>query len=111
MDADGVFRYTTYSPEGVKYMKMGSSCYVGVVDDVTILKYPRTEGDKQTLVFSDAEARMLIAVGPHRHIVGFRGQRKNGILPERIYGGSVLEYLKNNQINEEQKLKWIYQIT
>ncbi|KAL8940144.1 MAG: hypothetical protein Q9211_002418 [Gyalolechia sp. 1 TL-2023] len=111
MDADGVFRYTTYSPDGVKYMAMGGSCYVGVVDDTTILKYPRTEGDEPTLGFLDAEARMLQAIGPHKHIVGFRGQRENGLLLERIYGGSVLEYLKTHQINEEQKRKWIDQIT
>lgn len=111
MDADGVFRYTTYSPEGVKYMTMGSSCYIGVVDDTTILKYPRTEGDEQTLVFLDAEARMLKAIGPHKHIVGFKGQKENCLLLERVYGGSVLEYLEANRINEEQKLKWIYQIT
>ncbi|KAL9129334.1 MAG: hypothetical protein Q9217_002172 [Psora testacea] len=111
MDADGVFRYTTYSPEGVKYMTLGGSCYIGVVDDRTILKYPWTEGDEQTLAFLDAEARMLKAIGPHKYIVGFRGQRTNGLLLERIYGGSVSDYLKHNQVNEEQKLKWIYQIT
>jgi serine/threonine protein kinase len=108
MEEESVIYLNTYSPEGVQYLTTGSSCYIGIVDDTTILKYPRVEGDKQTLDLLNTEAQIYKAVGAHKHILGFKGQRDEGILLERAQS-SITEYLRCNFTALQQRLAWVRQ--
>ncbi|MCJ1407305.1 hypothetical protein MMC19_001376, partial [Ptychographa xylographoides] len=110
MDSDGVIRKTVYAPEGVTFLTWGGSCYIGSVDSTTILKYPHIRGDKDALDELKTEARIYQSIGTHKHIIGFKGQSKDGIFLERAET-SVSEYLRQNQPELQQRLIWIRQAT
>jgi len=101
-----------YCPQNVTAcLTTGTNSFVGVVDETTILKYPHFPGDEKALATLSLEARILKAIGPHNHIVGFKGLTKDGLLLERAYFGSITEYLKKNNPGLQQRLKWIRQVT
>jgi serine/threonine protein kinase len=81
---------------------------MGTGDDTTIIKYPRIKGDRQTLDLLTTEAQIYKAIGPHKHVVGFKGQRDERILLERAQG-SVAEYLRCNPLALQQRLSWLRQ--
>lgn len=108
---DGVIRFNAYSQEGIRFLTQGTSCFIGIVDETTVLKYPIAKGDKATLALLGIEARMYQAIGPHKYIIGFKGQRKDGLLLDRARIGSIAEYLKNNKPTEQQRLEWARQAT
>ena len=46
-----------YKPEGViKFLGLGTDSFIGTVDEATILKYPKTPGDKVALTVLDLKA-------------------------------------------------------
>ncbi|MCJ1309785.1 hypothetical protein MMC25_003446 [Agyrium rufum] len=111
MDSHTTTRYfTAYAPPGVEFLTTGGSCYVGCIDRTTVLKYPRTAGDEETLDLLKTEARIYQAIGSHKHIIGYKGQREDGIMLERAQY-SVSEYLKHNQPGLPQRLIWVRQAT
>ena len=84
-----------YKPEGViEFLGLGTDSFIGTIDETTILKYPKTPGDRTALTILDLEARILTTIGPHKHIVGYKGQREDGLLLERARRGSIAQFLK-----------------
>ncbi len=103
---------TFYKADGVtEFLGVGTNSYVGIVDDTTVLKYPRTPDDKTALAILRLEARMIESVGPHKHIINLKGQTKDGLLLERAHFGSIAQYLKNNDPPLQQRLDWARQAT
>ena len=92
-------------------LTMGTSSFIGVVDETTILKYSHIPGDEKALASLGLEARILQTIGPHKHIIGFKGLTKDGLLLERAHFGSITEYLKKHNPELQQRLKWVYQTT
>lgn len=66
--------------------------------------------NKNALANLDIEARILQTIGPHRHIIGFKGRTKHGLLLERAHFGSITEYLKNNDAGLWRRLEWVCQV-
>ena len=101
-----------YKPEGVsEFLGLGSDSFIGTVDETTILKYPKTPGDKTALSNLDLEAQILTVIGPHKHIIGFKGQREDGLLLERALRGSIVHCLKSYTPTWQQRLAWARQAT
>ncbi|KAL9125621.1 MAG: hypothetical protein Q9217_005197 [Psora testacea] len=101
-----------YKPEGVtEFLGLGTDSFVGVVDETTILKYPKTPDDKTALAILDLEAQILTTIGPHKHIIGYKGQRKDGLLLERAVRGSIAQFLRDYTPTWQQRLAWARQAT
>lgn len=101
-----------YKPEGVtEFLGLGTSSFIGIVDETTILKYRKILGDKTARAILDLEAQILTTIGPHKHIVGYRGQRDDGLLLERAQHGSIAHFLKNYTPTRQQRLAWARQAT
>ncbi|KAL9033168.1 MAG: hypothetical protein Q9180_006094 [Flavoplaca navasiana] len=101
-----------YKPEGVtEFLGLGSDSFIGAVGETTVLKYPKTPGDKTALAILDLEAQILTTIGPHKHIVGYRGQREDGLLLERALRGSIAQFLKDYTPTWQQRLAWARQAT
>lgn len=102
---------TIYCPGDVTAcLTTGTSSFIGFIDKTTVLKYPHIPGDKNALANLDLEARILQTIGPHRHIIGFKGQTKHGLLLARAHFGSITEYLKNNDPGLRRRLEWVCQV-
>lgn len=87
---------------------MGRKSFIGFIDESTVLKYPHIPGDEKALALLSLEARILQAIGPHKHIIGFKGLTRDGLLLERAPFGSINEYLKNTR--HPQVLGWKIQL-
>ena len=104
--------YALYCPETVtECLTRGSSSFIGLVDDTTVLKYPLARDDKKALAFLELEARILQLIGPHKYIIGFKGLTESGLLLERAPFGSIAAYLERNDPALQQRLAWAYQAT
>ena len=103
---------TIYCPGDVTAcLTTGTNCFIGFIDESTILKYPHIPGDEKALALLSLEARILQAIGSHKHIIGFKGLTKDGLLLERAPFESISEYLKNNNPDLQRRLEWVCQVT
>ncbi|KAL2072451.1 hypothetical protein VTL71DRAFT_11794 [Oculimacula yallundae] len=101
-----------YFPEPVKqFLAVGGNSFLGLVDTTTVLKYPRTVGDECAIASLKVEARIFEAIGPHDRVIGFRGQKGDGLLLEYAPHGSLDRYLTENIATDQQRLKWSSQAT
>lgn len=100
-----------YKPEGViDFLGLGTDSFIGTVNETTILKYPKTPKDEAALMILDLEAQILTKIGPNKHIIGFKGQREDGILLERAGRGSIAQFLKEST-SDSQRFAWACQAT
>lgn len=51
--------------------------YIDSVDEKTVIKYPRDQGNGEALALLGLKAWILEVIGPHKHIFGFRGLIKD----------------------------------
>ncbi len=94
-----------YKPEGViKFLGLGTDRFIGTIDETTVLKYPKTPGDKAALRILDLEAQILRKIGPHKYVIGYKGQRDDGLLLERVLRGSIAQFLKDNTLTWQHSL-------
>ena len=101
-----------YKPEGVtEFLGLGSNSFIGTIDETTVLKYPKTPGDRTALAILGLEAQILTTIGPHKHIVGFKGRREDGLLLERALHGSIVQFLKNYKPTWQERFAWAQQAT
>lgn len=99
------------SKEVTECLTMGTNSFIGLVNNMTVLKYPSTRYDKKALAALGLEARILQLIGPHKHIIGFKGLTDSGLLLERASFGSIAVYLERNDPALQQRLNWVYQAT
>lgn len=103
---------TLLQTEGViEFLGLGADSFIGSVDKTTILKYPKTPGDETALVILDLKAQILTTIGPHKHIIGYKGRREEGLLLERTLHGSIAQFLKDHTPTWQQRLAWARQAT
>ncbi|KAB8356494.1 hypothetical protein FH972_024077 [Carpinus fangiana] len=85
---------THWLPSGTKYtLTAGSNCYIGFVDDTTVLKYPHRKGDARLI---RPEADLFQRLPSHERLIGFKGLHSDGILLERAANGSLESYLQKH---------------
>lgn len=92
-----------YFPDLVKHaITTGSSHYIGVVNDSTILKYPHFKGTSAALC---AESRILQQVGKHPRIIEVKGEHDGSLLLEYAINGSLETYLQETQVPIREKIR------
>lgn len=80
-----------YLPQGVKrIIAHGGGCWIGEVDETTVLKYPHTREEMNRV---QIEAKMLNVLGSHPRIVQSKGLTKDGLLLEFAQHGNLHDYL------------------
>jgi hypothetical protein len=76
-------------PPGVKrIIAHGGSCWIGEVDEMTTLKYPR-RGEEMKWI--RIEAKILSILGSHPHVVQSNGLTKDGLLLEFALNGNLYD--------------------
>ncbi|KAF1990108.1 kinase-like protein [Aulographum hederae CBS 113979] len=103
-------------PEGVKEcIDIVSSCYIGLIDDSTVLKFPHmppeSKEQQNQVAALEHEEKVLRQVGHHPRVVQFKGKHEYGNLLEHVPNKCVGRYLKNAACETPQKLrlKWAWQ--
>ncbi|KAL8942661.1 MAG: hypothetical protein Q9211_001307 [Gyalolechia sp. 1 TL-2023] len=107
-----VIYLSIYCPGDVtECLTTGTNSFIGLINEMTVLKYPHIPGDQKALALLGLEARIFQAIGPHKYIIGFKGLTKDGLLLERAPFGSIGEYLKLNNPGLQRRLEWVYQVS
>lgn len=102
-----VFSREYYPPGVSKIIGRGGWCYIGLVDESTVLKYPKhpEEGDS-----IQVEAQLLKVLGSHPRIIKSHGLTEHGLLLQYAPKGNLSDYIAENpNISLEQKLRWCEQ--
>ncbi|KAK7178102.1 serine threonine protein kinase [Paraphaeosphaeria sporulosa] len=99
-----------YLPQGVKrIIAHGGGCWIGEVDETTVLKYPHTD---EEMKWVQIEAKIYSVLGSHPRIVQSKGIRKDGLLLEFAPNGNLHEYLTAHpEASPERRLSWCIQAT
>lgn len=98
-----------YIPPAVNsVITIGSSSWIGEVDDSTVLKYPHDRG-VETDRFQ-TEYKILTVLGQNLRIIRLKGYTDDGLYLERAVNGDIHEYLTHNAtISLQQRLTWCRQ--
>ncbi|KAI9848549.1 MAG: hypothetical protein M1837_007218 [Sclerophora amabilis] len=92
-----------YFPKGVqRIITTGSSHYIGLVNESTVLKYPHFKGTSDALRI---ESKILQRLGKHPRIVEFKGEHDDGVLIEYAPNGSLEQYLKETEVPMKEKIR------
>ena len=67
----------------IAWLTTGTDSFIGVIDAPTVLSYPHIPGDVEASALLGLRTRIFQAIGPHKHIIGFKGLTKDALLPER----------------------------
>ena len=107
-DSSDIVYYQHYCPPGVKQvLASGTSAFIGIVDDSTILKYPlKPGGDTSRL---EAESKILTHIGQHARIIGLKGFSETGLYLERAANGNLASYMLESGLpppSVQQRLVW-----
>jgi serine/threonine protein kinase len=113
MPTDLEIEIIRYYPPGVTTIIASSfSCFLGRMDEDTVLKYPH---DKNPDIHEQArlniEAQIYTILGEHDRIIKFKGGDGHGIRLEYAVNGSVSQYLRQASVKPTtpQRLRWAQQ--
>ena len=82
-----------YYPPGVsKIIGSGTECFIGLIDNSRVLKYPRIPGNNASI---EVEARLLTELGSHPRIVNSYGLSEHGLLLQYAPNGNLSEYIRS----------------
>jgi serine/threonine protein kinase len=97
-----------YYPPGVsEIIGRGGECFVGAIDEFTVLKYPCIPGDCESI---QIEAQLLEVLGSHPRIIALKGLTENGLILQRASNGSLYDYLTSQSfISLDRRLLWCKQ--
>lgn len=97
-----------YYPPGVsEIIGRGGECFIGVIDDFTVLKYPCIPGDQESI---QTEARLLEVLGSHPRIITSKGLTEHGLILQRASNGCMKDYITSQSfIPLEKRLLWCKQ--
>ena len=80
-----------YLPKVVqRIIDRGTVCFVGLVDDETVLKYPC---DRRELHLLEIESKLLCIAADHHRIIKSRGLADDGLLLEYASHGNIYDYI------------------
>ncbi|KAF4510677.1 hypothetical protein G6O67_002552 [Ophiocordyceps sinensis] len=99
-----------YLPREVKrIIAHGGGCWIGQVDETTVLKYPHTP---EEMKWVRIEAKILSVLGHHPRIVQSKGLVDDGLLLEFAPNGNLHDYLvAHPEASLERRLAWCVQAT
>ena len=108
-----VVEHHHYCPSGVQeVLASGTSAFIGLIDDSTILKYPLApDSDMGRL---EVEHQILTLVGPHPRIIAHKGLTDAGLYLERAANGTVYWYLTESEHSPptiQQRVAWCREVT
>jgi serine/threonine protein kinase len=87
-----VHHYYEYHPPGVKkVLGIGTSAWVGLVDETTVFKYPLAPGGDMSRL--EVERQLLELVGRHERVIQLKGSNEKGIYLERAPNGTLGDFL------------------
>lgn len=97
-----------YYPPGVsEIIGRGGECFIGAIDDLTVMKYPCIPGNFESI---HTEAHLLRILGTHPRIIASKGLTEHGLLLQRASNGSLSDYIASQSfIPLSQKLLWCKQ--
>ncbi|PWY87254.1 kinase-like protein, partial [Aspergillus sclerotioniger CBS 115572] len=97
-----------YYPPGVsKVIGRGGWCYIGLIDDSTVLKYPKIPGEGDNI---KVEAQILNILGYHPRIIKSHGLTDHGLVLQYALKGNLDEYITHNpDVSVEQRPHWCKQ--
>lgn len=96
-----------YPPGVQRILDHGSICYIGLVDDSTVLKYPLDAAPEESRNAVQAEAAILEAVGPNDRIIGYRGQNKDGLLLEYARRGNLYDHVRTcSEMDRSERIRF-----
>jgi serine/threonine protein kinase len=103
-----VIEVQQYHPGGVKQIiARGGGCYIGLIDESTVLKYPRRQGETGAL---EIECQLLEILGTHPRIIAYKGQTNDGLRLEYAPNGDLGTFiLANPDTHLSQRLRWCEQ--
>lgn len=98
-----------YLPSSVKrVITIGGSCWIGEVDDWTVLKYPHDRGVE--IDRFQTEFKILSILGQHPRIISLKGYTDDGLYLERAVNRDLHDLLTDNPtISLQQRLIWCRQ--
>ncbi|KAH9224970.1 hypothetical protein DL95DRAFT_517112 [Leptodontidium sp. 2 PMI_412] len=113
MSPDLEIEIIDYYPPGVTDIIASSfSCFLGRIDDSTVLKYPHDKSpDIKDQARIHIEAQIYTILGDHDRIIKFKGVEGTGIRLEYATYGSVAQYLRKAKASPttSQRLTWAQQ--
>ncbi|KAJ6016303.1 hypothetical protein N7540_010894 [Penicillium herquei] len=94
-----------YFPPGVsEIIGRGGECFIGAIDDSTVLKYPCIPGNNESV---HIEAQLLEVLRSHPRIITSKGITEHGLMIQRASNGSLSEYMAAQSfISSDQRLLW-----
>jgi Serine/threonine protein kinase len=97
-----------YYPPGVsEIIGRGGECFIGAIDDSTVLKYPCIPGNHESIRI---EAQILEVLGSHPRIIASKGLTKNGLILQRASNGSLSDHITSEaSIDLPRRLLWCQQ--
>ncbi|KAE8152355.1 kinase-like protein [Aspergillus avenaceus] len=102
-----------YLPPGVsRIIACGAGCFIGYIDESTVLKYPCVPNHKflKTEESLEVEAQILDTLGKHPRIIGSKGLNEHGLLLHYLPNGSLYDHVNAHaDIPLDQKLRWCRQ--
>lgn len=107
-----IVEYHYYCPAGVQQvLATGTSAFIGVVDDLTVLKYPLELGGDMSRL--DIEHQILLIVGQHPRIIAHKGFTDAGLYLERAANGTIFWYLAESKQTATlaQRIAWCRELT
>ncbi|KAI9787286.1 MAG: hypothetical protein M1816_007700 [Peltula sp. TS41687] len=100
-------------PPGVsKFLSMGNSCGVGLLDDKSVLKYPHGIDEIYTKERLEAEHCILSALGDHGRLVKYLGRTEHGLRLGLAANGDVRRYInaaEPDTITLDVRFRWSIQ--
>jgi serine/threonine protein kinase len=97
-------------PQGVKkIIANGGGCWIGEVDNSTVLKFPHTVEEMKCIRI---ESQILGVLGNHPRIIQSKGLTEYGLLLEFAPNGNLHDYLTTHpEVSLGQRLAWCIQLT
>ncbi|KKK14358.1 hypothetical protein ARAM_007758 [Aspergillus rambellii] len=97
-----------YYPPGVsEIIGRGGECFIGAINDSTVLKYPCIPGNHESI---HIEAQILDVLGSHPRIIASKGLTEYGLILQRASNGSLSDYIISGSfIPSHRRLLWCKQ--
>lgn len=99
-----------YCPPGVsEIIASGGQCFIGAIDDSTVLKYPQIPEELEESVHIESQLLEVLGNPGHPHIIASKGMTEHGLILQRA-SGCLNDYITSQtSIPFERRLLWCKQ--
>ena len=81
------------SEEVIKFIELKINSFIDIVNEITVLKYPKTPGDRSALETLNFKAQILKTIKSHWNIIGYKSSRKDDLFFKHAHCGFIAHYL------------------